>query len=145
MPAPATGEGGEVDDARATAGPCRRDEVGQGRPRDTTGTAKVDLHDLVPEGVVGVGQGPASDQRAGVVDEHVEAAQEVRGGGNQLVACRGRGEVGGRMSVAATEPGGLGFELARPRGAGVVVDEDVTACRQQVAGDGDGRCPGRPR
>ena len=57
-----TGQRGKVDDARATAGPCRRDEVGQGRPRDTTGAAQVDLHDLVPEGIVRFAQALARDQ-----------------------------------------------------------------------------------
>jgi hypothetical protein len=53
--------------------------------------------------IVGLGERVRADERAGVVDEHIEAAEEFRRLGRPGVAFLGLGEVGAGAGVAATE------------------------------------------
>jgi len=61
--------------------------------------------------VVGLGEGFAGDERAGVVDQKVEAAEEGDGLGDQRIATLGRGEIG----AGAAHSGGRGLAASAAR------------------------------
>ena len=111
--------------------------MGGGGAGDAAHTADVERDHVGPESVIGLQEGAATDERARVVDEHVEAAEEGDGLGDEGVARLGRSEIGAGAGEAAAELSGLGGEIARTVGAAAVVHEDIATGAEQVRADGE--------
>jgi hypothetical protein len=111
--------------------------MGQGGARDAAQAADVQRHDFGPKRIVGLGETLAGHERAGVVDEHIEAAEELHGVGNQPVTAFGLGQVGAGVGVASAEQLRLGFDRARGFGAAAIVDKNIAPGGEQLVGDGE--------
>src|SRR6185436_9582328 len=72
----AAGERGQVNNAGA-ARLCSSNEMGRGGARDAASAVEIERHDFRPECIVRFGQGPARYQRTGVVDQHIQSAEEL--------------------------------------------------------------------
>ena len=132
----AAGERGEVHDAGAAASLRGGDEMRGGGASDAAHAADVEGDHVGPEFVVGLEEGAAADEGAGIVDENVEAAEEGDGLGDEGVALLGGGEIGAGTGAAPAELRGLRGEFARAVGAAAVVDKHVAPRAEQVRADG---------
>ena len=137
MTAFAAGERGQVDDAGATAGLCSCYEMGRGGSRDAVTAAKIERHDLLPECLVGLGQGLARHQRAGVVDQHIQSAEKLYSFADDPFAFGRFREISGSVSVPSAERFRFSLQAAGGIGAAAIVNEYVAAGWEQLAADSE--------
>jgi len=110
--------------------------VRRGGTGDAPETANVERHDLGPELVIGFGEHLARDERAGVVEQHVNAAEKRRRSSHELRAIGSLRQVGTGMGVAPAERFGLAHG-AGCVGAAVIVHKHIAAGGEEMTGDGE--------
>ena len=103
--------------------------------RDPKHRVHVDREDAFPIRGVGLLQRAALHEIAGVVHQHVEAAEKLRGLGDERGGFRFAREIGFDNLRPATELRGAGFQFVRAGFAGEIMDGHVRAGFEEMAHD----------
>ena len=128
----APGERGKIDDAALSG----LDQLRPSRPRHPHHGGHVDVDNLLPKSAVNVRDAaPANDVARGV-DEHIQSAEKLGGGGDQSAGGSFLREIRLKNFGFAAGFRGEGLELFRAGLARMIMDGNVGSRRNELLNDG---------